>query len=60
MNKILNDQAYMAEALRLAEQGLYTTRSNPRVGCVIVKKGPHYRPWLPRFTRYSLMLRIWR
>lgn len=37
MNKILNDHAYMAEALRLAAQGLYTTRSNPRVGCVIVK-----------------------
>ena len=29
----------MAEALRLAEQGLYTTDPNPRVGCVIVKDG---------------------
>lgn len=27
----------MALALRLAEQGLYTTQPNPRVGCVIVK-----------------------
>lgn len=27
----------MAEALRLAAQGLYTTDPNPRVGCVIVK-----------------------
>ena len=27
----------MAEALRLAEKGLYTTHPNPRVGCVIVK-----------------------
>lgn len=27
----------MAQALRLAEQGLYTTSPNPRVGCVIVK-----------------------
>lgn len=32
----MNDQAYMAQALRLAEQGLYTTHPNPRVGCVIV------------------------
>lgn len=27
----------MSLALRLAEQGLYTTQPNPRVGCVIVK-----------------------
>ncbi|HKT31830.1 MAG TPA: bifunctional diaminohydroxyphosphoribosylaminopyrimidine deaminase/5-amino-6-(5-phosphoribosylamino)uracil reductase RibD [Gammaproteobacteria bacterium] len=31
------DHVHMAEALRLAEQGLYTTDPNPRVGCVIVK-----------------------
>jgi len=29
----------MARALRLAENGLYTTTPNPRVGCVIVKDG---------------------
>lgn len=29
------DHACMAEALRLAERGLVTTRPNPRVGCVI-------------------------
>jgi diaminohydroxyphosphoribosylaminopyrimidine deaminase/5-amino-6-(5-phosphoribosylamino)uracil reductase len=29
----------MAEALRLAAQGLYTTEPNPRVGCVLVKNG---------------------
>ena len=29
----------MARALRLAEQGLYTTTPNPRVGCVIVRDG---------------------
>jgi diaminohydroxyphosphoribosylaminopyrimidine deaminase/5-amino-6-(5-phosphoribosylamino)uracil reductase len=29
----------MARALQLAEQGLYTTMPNPRVGCVIVKDG---------------------
>ena len=28
----------MTEALRLAHKGLYTTRSNPRVGCVIVRE----------------------
>lgn len=29
----------MAQALRLAEQGLYTTSPNPRVGCVLVRDG---------------------
>ena len=29
----------MAQALRLAERGLYTAMPNPRVGCVIVKDG---------------------
>src|SRR5690242_6204552 len=33
------DHAYMAQALRLAENGLYTTSPNPRVGCVIVRDG---------------------
>lgn len=33
------DHQYMSQALRLAEQGLYTTTPNPRVGCVIVKDG---------------------
>ena len=33
------DYQYMAQALRLAEQGLYSTTPNPRVGCVIVKDG---------------------
>lgn len=33
------DHAYMAQALRLAERGLYTTMPNPRVGCVIVNEG---------------------
>ena len=34
-----SDHAFMAEALRLAEQGLYTTDPNPRVGCVLVEHG---------------------
>ena len=29
----------MAQALRLAERGLYTTSPNPRVGCVLVRNG---------------------
>ena len=33
----IEDFSYMAIALRLAEQGLYSTQPNPRVGCVIVK-----------------------
>lgn len=31
------DNVYMAEALRLARKGLFTTQPNPRVGCVLVK-----------------------
>jgi len=34
-----DDCTYMAEAIRLARKGLYTTEPNPRVGCVIVNKG---------------------
>ncbi len=33
------DHVHMARALRLAEQGLFTTTPNPRVGCVIVHDG---------------------
>lgn len=33
------DIEWMAQALKLAAQGLNTTRPNPRVGCVIVKDG---------------------
>jgi diaminohydroxyphosphoribosylaminopyrimidine deaminase/5-amino-6-(5-phosphoribosylamino)uracil reductase len=33
------DQQHMAEALRLAERGLFTATPNPRVGCVIVRDG---------------------
>ena len=34
-----DDHAYMSQALRLAERGLYSTSPNPRVGCVIVRDG---------------------
>jgi diaminohydroxyphosphoribosylaminopyrimidine deaminase/5-amino-6-(5-phosphoribosylamino)uracil reductase len=33
------DSQWMAQALRLAERGLYTTSPNPRVGCVLVRDG---------------------
>ena len=33
------DSLWMAQALRLAERGLYTTSPNPRVGCVLVRDG---------------------
>lgn len=33
------DYAFMARAMHLAEKGLYSTRPNPRVGCVIVNHG---------------------
>ncbi|AUM13676.1 bifunctional diaminohydroxyphosphoribosylaminopyrimidine deaminase/5-amino-6-(5-phosphoribosylamino)uracil reductase RibD [Ketobacter alkanivorans] len=33
------DHQHMAEAIRLAWRGLYTTHPNPRVGCVLVKEG---------------------
>ncbi|WKJ92409.1 bifunctional diaminohydroxyphosphoribosylaminopyrimidine deaminase/5-amino-6-(5-phosphoribosylamino)uracil reductase RibD [Methylomonas montana] len=32
-----SDSAYMARAVKLAENGLYTTDPNPHVGCVLVK-----------------------
>jgi diaminohydroxyphosphoribosylaminopyrimidine deaminase/5-amino-6-(5-phosphoribosylamino)uracil reductase len=35
----MNDHAFMAAALRLAERGVYSTHPNPNVGCVIVKDG---------------------
>lgn len=34
-----SDSHYMQEALQLAEQGLYSSDPNPRVGCVLVKDG---------------------
>ncbi len=33
------DKAWMRLAIELAKKGLYTTRENPRVGCVLVKNG---------------------
>ncbi len=47
------DFRYMAEALRLAAKGLFTTDPNPRVGCLLVHEGRvvgagyHLRAGLP-------------
>jgi diaminohydroxyphosphoribosylaminopyrimidine deaminase/5-amino-6-(5-phosphoribosylamino)uracil reductase len=51
---------HMAEALRLAERGLYTTQPNPRVGCVIahgervVGQGWHERAGEPHAEVHAL------
>ena len=34
-----NDEQLLRRAVSLAEKGLYTTRPNPRVGCVIARQG---------------------
>lgn len=45
----MNDSLWMARAIKLAQGGVYTTRPNPRVGCVITKnnqllaEGFHYK-----------------
>lgn len=50
----------MARAIRLAEQGLYTTHPNPRVGCVLVRDGEivgegfHRRAGEPHAERNAL------
>ena len=36
MSELPGDTQYMARALQLARQGLYSTHPNPRVGCLIV------------------------
>jgi len=50
----------MTQAIRLAERGLYTTRPNPRVGCVLVLNGAviaegwHHRAGGPHAERVAL------
>lgn len=54
------DSQWMAQALRLAERGLYTVSPNPRVGCVLVRdeklvgSGWHQRAGLPHAEVYAL------
>lgn len=55
-----DDSGWMAQALHLAAQGLYTTSPNPRVGCVLVKAGQqigggwHQRAGQPHAEVYAL------
>lgn len=55
-----SDHAHMAQALRLAERGLFTTQPNPRVGCVIahgakvVGEGFHARAGEPHAEVHAL------
>ena len=54
------DHAHMAEALRLAARGLYTTAPNPRVGCVVARgevvlgRGFHERAGGPHAEVFAL------
>jgi diaminohydroxyphosphoribosylaminopyrimidine deaminase/5-amino-6-(5-phosphoribosylamino)uracil reductase len=54
------DHQHMAQALRLAERGLFTTQPNPRVGCVIahgdevVGTGWHQRAGEPHAEVFAL------
>jgi diaminohydroxyphosphoribosylaminopyrimidine deaminase/5-amino-6-(5-phosphoribosylamino)uracil reductase len=60
MSFSVEDHAFMARALRLAERGLYTTDPNPRVGCVLVRDGAvvgegwHRRAGEPHAERLAL------
>lgn len=55
-----DDHLHMTRALRLAEQGLYSTMPNPRVGCVIVKdnqiigEGAHLKAGEPHAEAFAL------
>ena len=57
---VKEDSSWMAEALHLAELGLYTTSPNPRVGCVVVRDGKavgsgwHRRAGEPHAEVYAL------
>jgi diaminohydroxyphosphoribosylaminopyrimidine deaminase/5-amino-6-(5-phosphoribosylamino)uracil reductase len=56
----VDDHRFMAQALRLAERGRYSTDPNPRVGCVIVRDGEvvgtgwHRRAGEPHAERLAL------
>ncbi|MFQ3787918.1 bifunctional diaminohydroxyphosphoribosylaminopyrimidine deaminase/5-amino-6-(5-phosphoribosylamino)uracil reductase RibD [Halomonas sp. A29] len=56
------DAAWMTRALQLARRGLYTTHSNPRVGCVLVKnrrlvgEGWHVRAGEPHAEVHALRM----
>lgn len=56
-----HDYRWMAHALRVARQGLYTTTPNPMVGCVIIKnqqiigEGAHLKAGEPHAEVYALL-----
>lgn len=56
------DHRFMGRALQLAERGLWTTRPNPRVGCVIVRdgevvgEGAHLRAGEPHAEVHALAM----
>lgn len=56
----MNDINYMSRAIQLARCGTYTTRPNPRVGCVVVKdrqivgEGHHIKAGGPHAEIYAL------
>jgi len=60
MSFTAHDHQFMAQAIRLAARGLYTTDPNPRVGCVIVQdsdivgEGWHERAGEPHAEVHAL------
>ena len=58
----MQDEIYMARALKLAQRGRFTTHPNPRVGCVIVNDGEivgegfHYRAGEPHAEVHALRM----
>lgn len=58
----MQDEIYMARALKLAARGRFTTHPNPNVGCVIVKDGQivgegfHYRAGEPHAEVHALRM----
>lgn len=60
MTVTAQDSMWMAQALRLAERGLYGVSPNPRVGCILVKNGKmigsgwHRRSGEPHAEVYAL------
>jgi len=60
MSFTATDHLHMAQALRLAERGLFTTQPNPRVGCVVahgdqvVGSGWHRRAGGPHAEVFAL------
>lgn len=58
----VQDEYYMARALKLAQRGRFTTHPNPNVGCVIVKDGEivgegyHHRAGEPHAEVHALRM----